>query len=738
MNNGTSTGAAGGRTSRRRNWRRALCGAAAGAVAGSGMGAESPGVAELKKLSPEELMAVEVATVTTASKQPEKETDAPATVIVISAGDIRLRGYATLVDVLRDLPGLETIPYFFSEFGTQVPVRGVQGNNKIIVLVNGMKVNPPGGENFPFRGDFSVRDAERIEVIYGPGSTLYGQDAISAVINVITRKPGGTAAGEVLAAGGLNDERDAYGAFGGALDRDGRLKLSGYAQYHASDLTRLDKEYPDWWQPFKDLAAPRGDGTTPWRRDYGLNAFARLDLFGNSSLQAWHRESYRSSSEGGYPPAWVNEARWEDASTVVEGRNTAALSDSVALESAATYNHYEIDPDSRYVFPVPGLTNAWFLDDFKYGIGESFKLEETVRVRLGESLTLVGGAAAARYNIIPKATIPGGADTGANIDAQGGSFTYTVPGDPTLHEIPRVARSTYEAYEGYAELGWRIAEPLKLIAGSRVTDDSRFDDHPFTPRAALVYDLSERLTAKYIYTRAYVQPAPYFANAVYDNGTLLATTNPDLNPEKSESHEINLTYHRKNLSLGASAYHGEQTDLITVSDQALPQNIVEPTVYLDGDPAQPRTLVHTANSGESQSRGFDVYGRATLGQVSGWFSYSYTDFDEELAGRSYEMTGASHHNGRLGATWAVTSKLFLTPAFVIRSTPGQMDGGELGDELETPWQLDLYTLYNLDGHVDLFANLRNVTDHHYALAGLVGQAVPQETFNGEIGLRAAF
>lgn len=147
----------------------------------------SPDAAKLKRLSLEDLMNVEVATVTTASKIEEKATDAPATVLVITAQDIKLRGYSNLKDVLRDLPGMETVEGYYTEIATLVPVRGISGNNKIIVLVNGMRVNPPGGEFFPFGSDFSVRDAEQVEVIYGPGSTLYGQDAISAVINVKTR-----------------------------------------------------------------------------------------------------------------------------------------------------------------------------------------------------------------------------------------------------------------------------------------------------------------------------------------------------------------------------------------------------------------------------------------------------------------------------------------------------------------------------------------------------------------------
>ena len=122
---------------------------------------------QLKKLSIEDLMQLQVATVTTASKKEEKATSAPGTVIVIDQNDIRLRGYSTLKDVLRDLPGMDVADNFFSEIGTQVAVRGITGNNKIVVLVNGMRVNPPGGEYFPIRNDFSVRNAEQIEVIYG-------------------------------------------------------------------------------------------------------------------------------------------------------------------------------------------------------------------------------------------------------------------------------------------------------------------------------------------------------------------------------------------------------------------------------------------------------------------------------------------------------------------------------------------------------------------------------------------
>lgn len=83
---------------------------------------------------------------------------------------LRARGYSVLSDVLRDLPGRETVEQYFSEVGTAVGVRGFTGNNAIVLLVNGMRVNPPGDEELMLRRDISVRGADRVEVRYGPGS----------------------------------------------------------------------------------------------------------------------------------------------------------------------------------------------------------------------------------------------------------------------------------------------------------------------------------------------------------------------------------------------------------------------------------------------------------------------------------------------------------------------------------------------------------------------------------------
>ena len=740
---------------------RWLC-ASIAALLGDARAENSATLPSLEGASIDELLNVRVTTVTTASKRAEKSTAAPGTVIVIDKNDIRLRGYSTLKDVLRDLPGMETTEFFHGEFGTQVPVRGIVGNNKIVVLVNGMRVNPPGGEHFPLRTDFNVRHAEQIEVIYGPGSTLYGRDAASAVINVKTRTPAGPGAApvngdpkspvppmprsgpmEVEVGGdyGLHNERDGWGSFGKVFDSARNIFFNGYVSYHDSDLTRLEREYPAWWKDYKTIAAPKGRGTVPERQDFGLNAFARVDV-GDFSLQSWYRRARRGSSEG-YSTVlgWLSEAIWEDWQSVTEAKYSAQLSDRLHLDSSVTFNWYQVDPDTRFVFPASDT--EWFFDDYKFSAGYSVSVEESLRFEVTKDISLLAGVTYSYYDIVPKSTVPGRANPGdsiAQIQRQGGNFTYyTTPNDPaSAHLIPRVSHATYDVYGAYLEAGWQANPKLKLLMGGRVDKDSRIKEPSYTPRGAVIWNVTDEFTAKYSYTTAYVSPAPYFSYEAFDSGRDFATPNSALQPEKTSVHELDFTYTKKNLQLGLALYHGEQENLITTAEHRAPQNIILNEVFADLAGTQPRSLTHTANGGDSTTNGLDFYGRLRWGDVTPWFSYSYVDFEEKNAGLTTGLDGISHHNGRFGFTWAVTPRLFITPSLVIRSTPENVLPDRLGRELRTPYEVNLNVLWQAAEHVEFFASVRNLTDNHYALGGTVGQAIPQETFSGVAGIRLSF
>ena len=132
--------------------------------------------------------------------------------------------------------------------------------------------------------------------------------------------------------------------------------------------------------------------------------------------------------------------------------------------------------------------------------------------------------------------------------------------------ISRVTRDRYQTYAGFLELGWQITPKLKAIAGTRATADTRLSEIPVTPRASLIYSATDHLTLKYIYTQAFVAPPPYFKDLTYDDGLHISHTASNFGAEKATSNEMNLNYAATNLNLGASAYYGQQSNLIIPSE----------------------------------------------------------------------------------------------------------------------------------------------------------------------------
>ena len=437
---------------------------------------------------------------------------------------------------------------------------------------------------------------------------------------------------------------------------------------------------------------------------------------------------------------YVKEAEWHDQSIVVEGKNTAELSPRLSLESMLTYSRYEIKPDSRYVFPVSDT--ELFFDDYKYGLGTGVALEEKGVYEWNEDFTLISGIKAADYDIIPKATVPGGADTDGNIVSQAGSFTYyTIAGDPSSRvDVARATDLNYQDYGTYLEGHYQLAEQWSTVAGARLDWSSRYDETPFSPRLALIFnDEPTKLTVKYIFTKAFVAPAPYFGYNVFDNGVALNTVNADLRPEEAVSNELNAAIRLDEWLFGLSAYYSEQDNLIAVGDLAIPGvNVIDDEVYLDEDGQVHRILTQSANGGNSTSKGFEFYTRYQQRPFSLWGSYSFVDFSAEMGGVTTGLAQISKHNIRLGGTCWLLDGLSFTPSLVYRSTPENMTNEDgLEDEAEDPYEINAHVLYEISKNLDVFITIRNLTNHHYALKGVLGP-MPQETFQAKAGLQLRF
>ena len=133
----------------------------------------------------EELMNVSVVT---ASHSEEKLAQAPASMMVINQQQIKERGYLNLLDLLEDLPGINVNRKSSEESFSQVTIRGNTGNNKFILMQDGVRINSPTGENIPVSYNFPLFQADRVEILYGGASAIYGADAFTGIINIITKK----------------------------------------------------------------------------------------------------------------------------------------------------------------------------------------------------------------------------------------------------------------------------------------------------------------------------------------------------------------------------------------------------------------------------------------------------------------------------------------------------------------------------------------------------------------------
>ena len=184
----------------------------------------SPSVVDLSRMTLEELMEVEV---TSVSKRPERLADAAASIYVISGEDIRRSGARTLPEALRLAPNLHVAQGHAS--GYAINARGLNSTaaNKLLVLIDGRSVYTPlfSGVFWDVQ-DVLLEDVERIEVISGPGSTLWGTNAVNGVINVITRSARDTQ-GTLLAAGAGNREFGGAARYGGSLGSNGGYRLCG-------------------------------------------------------------------------------------------------------------------------------------------------------------------------------------------------------------------------------------------------------------------------------------------------------------------------------------------------------------------------------------------------------------------------------------------------------------------------------------------------------------------------------
>jgi len=213
--------------------------------------ADSEGLANL---SLEELLSTEI---TTLSRKAESIVSAPAAVHVISQSDIRRSGARSIPELLRLVPGMQVAQIDGNKWA--VTARGANGRfaPRLLVLMDGRTLYNPmlSGVQWDIQ-DTDLSTVERIEVIRGPGATMWGSNAVNGVVNIITKHAADTQGGNVGVSGGMQgyETMFRYGAvrgessirlFGKFLDRDGNKNELGFDTEDFSEMARFGGRY-DW------------------------------------------------------------------------------------------------------------------------------------------------------------------------------------------------------------------------------------------------------------------------------------------------------------------------------------------------------------------------------------------------------------------------------------------------------------------------------------------------------------
>lgn len=203
-------------------------------------------VDELTELSLQELMNLEVVSV---SKTARKLSDSAAAVYVITAEQIRRSGATTVPELLRTVPGLQVARIDSNKWA--ISARGFNGRfaNKLLVLIDGRSVYTPlfSGVFWDLQ-DVLLEDIDRIEVVRGPGATLWGANAVNGVINIITRPTNQTRGTLVSFTAGSSEGAIAGFRHGGALGADGDWRIYGKASDRSRFTTPAGAEAHDGWE----------------------------------------------------------------------------------------------------------------------------------------------------------------------------------------------------------------------------------------------------------------------------------------------------------------------------------------------------------------------------------------------------------------------------------------------------------------------------------------------------------
>ncbi len=473
--------------------------------------------------------------VVTVSKVWENIKKSAASVTVITDREIRRMGARDVKDVLRSVPG---ISYQNERHGSQdLDVRGIlkDGTQHILYLWNSHSLNTNylGGPG-PSYQPFPIEVIQRIEVVRGPGSALYGANAFAAVVNIITKEADDIDGGELTARGGSDNTQQYNLLFGKTF---GEADITLNFNYFTSDKYR--ETIKEDAQTLLDRMIGSHASLAPGDTRGGDEKF---DLSFSLQYKGLRVDGIYSDLDRipsiGAGPLLNDRSETPSVDFALSVSYAHAVTKTLDLLGRLYHNYafmdyyYQIYPDNA-VLPSPEGLQLW---------------PEGVVGAPSNKNTRTGGELQATYALHESNTLVGGAtyEYMNQYDVEALSNYLATPVRDVM--IPRGAVSDVTDIQNYnqnvdrtfkavfLENLWDIRDNVRLTVGARHDDYSDFGSS-FNPRAGLVWEFRPGYDLKFLYGRAFRAPSFY---ELYNMNNPAFVGNPDLDPETVDTYEISL------------------------------------------------------------------------------------------------------------------------------------------------------------------------------------------------------
>ncbi|MDR5906608.1 TonB-dependent receptor domain-containing protein [Franzmannia qiaohouensis] len=646
--------------------------------------------------------------VVTAAGFEQALTDAPASISVVTREELERKRFSNVADAIADVPGVDVRSGTGKTGGLNIGIRGMPSAYTLI-LIDGRRQNDAGDVTPNGFGETStsfmppLSSIERIEVIRGPMSTLYGSDAMGGVINIITRPVSDTWTGNLSIDSTFQQDRDAGNSQTLNLYTSGPL---------IEDVLSLQLRGRLFDRDSSERLIEDGSGRDPRPSEGRIHSLGgRLTLTPADSHALWldlerSRQVYDNSDsrlgtrdgtdrsgnpDPGTASGYRDELRFQRDQVAVGHRGRFAAG---TLESSLTRSTTETLGRT-----IPGdETGQAYVGFPTIVVGEDRDLETTSTILdskfvapLGDHMLTLGG----QWH-----------------DAELTDGLASDDFDQTSWAL-------------FVEDEWWLRNDLALTLGGRYERHDAFGGN-VSPRGYLVWNTTDHWTLKGGISRGYRTPSlndlhPGI-NGVTGQGDTLTIGSPDLQPEKSTNYEIGAAYDNLNgFSANATLFYNEFDDKIAST---------EPT-FISGRPGVPDgEYSQQVNIDEARTQGLELstrYRFAPAWSLSG--GYTYTD-TEITSGESQGLVLSNTPKHKLTAslTWDVNERLSTTLEGEYYASRERFPGGlptsgqnlslyeQVGNKLDGYELFNLRASYQVSDSVRLTGTVYNLLDKDFGKA----------------------